>query len=157
MAGKRWVYSSQTTIKLIHECHGITASYWLVGNTSYHLLERTESLFKLTLSTTASDGEPKLEAPVSFVPCSLKRGEDGNISLTLKFMHLLPGVVGIVDKERGGRSDSSRLMGILNIQREMESFTKEDNTSRVAIYTVDADGSITSGVTEKSYVLIGVS
>ena len=65
-------------------------------------------------------------------------------------------MIGIVEKEGRGRLNGSRLVGILKIDGEVESFTQEHNACGVAVDTVDTDGTITGGVTKECYILVGV-
>ena len=127
-----------------------------MSDVAHYALKRAEAVAKLTGTAAARDGEVELNAPVTFIIGSLDGWDTWRIGHTLEYFGGCAIVLLAQGKDGICRFDGTRLVGILPVEAEIESFGEESHTCRVAIDTIETDGSVTSRVTEKVDTLICV-
>ena len=126
------------------------------GNAAHHGLERADAFIELALAAAARHREVHLERPVAFVVGSLQRGDDRRIGHTLELLGVEAVVLITKFEELILRLYGSGLMRILPVESQMQSIAQENHTCRVAVNTVEADGSIACRIPQKSYALVGI-
>ena len=120
------------------------------------MFKRSEAAVKLTFAAATGDGKAKLQAPAPLVVGSLERGNYRGVGLSLEFVNAVARVFQVVYKQRVARKYGSRLVNVLEVDRQMESLVEECHPGRVAVNAVDADGGIAGGVAQEHNVLVGV-
>ena len=127
-----------------------------VGDGAHDGFEGAEALVEFTFSAATRHREIELYAPVAFVVCCLQRGDEGSLGHAFKLLYVLAVVFYAEFEEWTLRRDGAGLIGVLPVETYMESFAKEDDTGRVGVDSVEADGSIAGGVAKEIYTLVGV-
>ena len=127
-----------------------------IGDAAHDALERAESVGKLTLTAATGDGEVELHVPVTFVIGCLNRRDAGGIGHALEGLRGIAAVLAAQGEIGIGRLDGTRLVGVLPVEAEVETFGEEGHTSGIAVYAIEADGAITCGIAQEVDTLIRV-
>ena len=127
-----------------------------MGDIANNALEGTETVGKLTFSTTAGNGEIELYTPVSFIISSLYRRDERSICHTFECLGAQSTIFTTQCEDRVVTVDGACLVGVLPVEAKMETFGHECYTSRVRVDTVDADGGITCWIPQEVDTLVRI-
>jgi hypothetical protein len=128
----------------------------LVGYVSDDALERAETVGKLTLATASRYGNVELNAPVPLVIGTLQRRDERCVGHTLESLCCLSVILATESEDGILTLDGTRLVGILPVEGNVESFGQEGDTCGVGINSVESDGRIPGRITEEINTLIRV-
>ena len=108
-------------------------------------LEGGQALVERSLTTTTCHGKTAREYPVAVLVGRLEAGNDGSRSLALEELGGIAPVLHAIGKGSEGGSYLTRLIGTLNVQRQMQAITAldEGQTGRIGVNSIDTGRSIT--------------
>ena len=109
------------------------------------MMDSNEALVERSLPATARHGKTAREYPIAVLVGHLEAGNDGSRSLAFEQLGSITFILHAISKGSEGRSYLTRLIGTLNVQRQMQAVATldEGQASRIGVNSIDTGRSIT--------------